>query len=232
MGPMTTLTARESEKVWFSRYIVTLCDPLISSGSRIEVEQQVTAIAARSPHRLAVWSAGFLADVVRSLDPNDPWRKLTASVDGALHPDKTPFGSYADATDLLPRNADDLRSDLGLAALEKRLGAESAALIAIANRGWSPTYRWMSTHLIDDGTLRFTRATRFSSAVDIALRWAIHRRRIFVGSDDPFVPVCGVLWLTRASRIMAGLDWDEALAARALQQAAIPTGTYAQFACL
>lgn len=33
----------------------------------------------------------------------------------------------------------------------------------------------------------------------------------------PFVPVCGVLSLTRADKILNGENWSEALAARALQ---------------
>lgn len=213
-------SAQVPEDVWIARYIVSLCEPLIRLDSRIEIEQCLTAIASCTPHRVAAWGAGFLSDLVQSLDPDDPWRKLTVSTNGATNLSGHPFGSVLDATDVLRFTADDIGSDLGLAALEKPLEAESAALVALAGRGWRPTYLWMSTYLIGEAVLDNLQADRFWHALDRALRWTIHRRKVILGSDDPFIPVCGVQWLSRSSKIMKGEEWNEALAARTLQQAA------------
>lgn len=219
----------QPEKVWVARYVVTLCDPLVDLDNRTETENAVTALAGSDPHWLAAWAAGLLSDIVRSLDPEDPWRKLSLSEHGALHPDGSPFGSYVDATDMVHPNTDDLRSDLGLAALEKRLTPDAASLVAVANQGWSKTLDWIRANLIVDTVLPPEEAKKFFSTIHSALRWAIYRRRLFVGFDDHFVPVSGVEWTNRAYKILNGESWDEARAARFLQQSAVPAGSYAQF---
>ena len=62
-----------------------------------------------------------------------------------------------------------------------------------------------------------------------ALRWAIHRRRLFFGMEDQFVPVVGNAWIRRAELIVEGNPWDEARAARFLHANSVHPGNYKQF---
>lgn len=219
----------QAEKLLVARYVVTLCDPLVDLESRTETEKAIADLASTDPHWLAAWASGLLSDIVRSLDPDDPWRNLKQSDQGVLHPDGSPFGSYVDATDVVHANTDDLRSDLGLVAVEKRLSPDAATLIAVANQGWSKTLVWMRANMISDAALSSEEAKKFYATINSALRWATYRRRLFVGFDDHFVPVFGVEWTNRAYKILSGESWDEARAARSLLQASVPPGSYAQF---
>lgn len=214
---------------WVSRYVVALRDPLITLESRAEVEKAVVSLSRQDPHWMVVWVSGFLSDIVRSLDPDDPWRQLTVQDGKTLHPDGSPFGSYIDTTDIVHASHDDIRSDLGLAALEHRLDDKSAALIAVAGSGWKLTLEWLRANLVTDTVLDDVQGKVFFETIHSALRWSIHRRRLFVGWDDEFVPISGVAWTDRADKIITGEAWDEARAARFLKLAAQPQGTYAQF---
>lgn len=220
---------RQPEKVWVARFVVALSAPLIALDARIEIEQAVLALAGRDPHWFAAWSAGLVSDIVRSLDPDDPWRKITVVNGQAQHPDGSPFGSYVDSTDLVHASTEDIRSDLGLAALEHRLDPRTAELIAVAGAGWSATLDWMRANLVPDAALGDADAEALFRTVATALRWATHRRRLFIGYEDQFLAVSGIEWANRAYKIISGEPWDEARAARFLKQSSVTPGTYAQF---
>ncbi|MGV0109010.1 hypothetical protein [Arthrobacter sp. CP30] len=220
---------RQPEKVWVARFAVALSDPLIAVDARVETEQAVLSLAGRDPHWFAAWSSGLVSDIVRTLDPDDPWRKITVVNGQAQHPDGSPFGSYVDSTDLVHAQTEDIRSDLGLAALEQRLNARTTELLAVAGGGLSTTLDWMRANLIPDAALEGPDAEVLFRTVVTALRWAMHRRRLFVGYDDQFLAVSGVEWANRAYKIISGEDWDEARAARFLKQSSVAPGTYAQF---
>lgn len=214
-------------KAWLNRYVVVLNDPLIDLESRAEIEYAVRTLAGSDPHWVGIWVSGFLSDIVRSLDSDDPWRRLVVQDGKALHPNGDPFGSSADMTDVVHPSVDDIRSDFGLAPLHHRLNDKSAALIAVAGAGWKPTFYWIRTNLFHDTVLEQDEADTFFHTSSTALRWAIHRRRLFMGWDDSFIPVSGIAWSERADKIIMGKSWDEVRHARCLMLAAVAEGTYA-----
>lgn len=123
----------------------------------------------------------------------------------------------------------DQRADLNLAALVNALSVESATLIAIAAQGWHPTLHWLESNLVLSAELDRDQAKNYFKIAVSALRWAIHRRRLFQGMEDQFVPVTGDAWINRAELIVAGKPWDEARAARFLHSNMIEVGNYRQY---
>ncbi|MEH0110796.1 hypothetical protein V6N00_13880 [Tersicoccus sp. MR15.9] len=215
---------------WVGRWVVALSEPLVSTADRTDIEDHLRALIATNPQWFCAWGAGYLADLIRSLDPEDPWRNLTVENDRALHPDGSPFGTWTDGTDLVPPEVPDLRADLGLAPLRHELPAGSTVLMALAATGWEPVLAWCEAHLITDVPLPQDRAEAVFTLFAEALTWAMYRRRLFTGKEDTFIPVSGTAWTGRAEKMISGAHWDEARAARALEGSKIPEGTYRQFA--
>ena len=214
---------------WISRWVVSLCEPLITTAARQEIEEHVRAIASRNPLWFSAWAAGFVSDMVRSLDPEDPWRNLELKDGGALLPDGSPFGTWVDATDIVPPSVPDRRSDLGLAAVDTPLPARGAELVAAAAGGWRPVLNWLTANLATAPALEGEQAQEFFETIDGAVRWAMFRRRLFAGMDDAFIPVAAASWVSRAGKMADGESWDEARAARVLESNKIGAGTYGQF---
>lgn len=214
---------------WVTRFVVALCEPLLDTEARQEIDENLINLIAARPQWFAAWLSGFLSDVVRSLDPEDPWRNLTVKDGKALLPDGTPFGSWVDATDIVKASVEDLRSDLGLAAMATPLSDHSAVLLATAAQGWHKTLHWIESNLVLHAALDRDDARQYFKIAVGALRWAIHRRRLFAGMEDPFIPIAGVSWVNRADRMIAGEPWDESRAARHLQSSSVAAGTYTQF---
>ncbi|ACL42342.1 hypothetical protein Achl_4391 (plasmid) [Pseudarthrobacter chlorophenolicus A6] len=214
---------------WVARWVVALCEPLLETEARIQIEAQMVELVSRKPHWFAAWFSGFLSDVVRSLDPQDPWRNLSIVEGQTVHPDRSPFGTWVDASDVVHVSIEDIRADLGLAALEKPLNENAAQLISVAAQGWDATLTWCEANLVTAATLPPEQGAEFFKTASAALRWAIHRRRLFSGIEDPFVQVSGVSWITRADKMTSGEPWDEARAARHLEANKVQPGTYKQF---
>lgn len=218
----------QPETGWVSRWVVSMYDPLIDTAARQEIEENLKVIIAAHPHWFAAWLAGHLSDVIRSLDPEDPWRKLKLVEGRALHPDGSPFGSWVDSTDLAQPSVPDMRSDLALAALQDPLSDDAAAMIAVASGGWDETLAWCEANLVTSATLDAEGAERFFKVGTSALRWAVHRRRLYTGAEDSFIPINGIAWIGRAHKVTAGSSWDEDRAERVLQESSVPPGTYLQ----
>lgn len=214
---------------WVSRWVVAQCEPLIATAVRQEIDEHFAGIAASDPLWLSAWASGLVSDLVRSLDPEDPWRNLEVDGDRALLPDGSPFGTWVDATDIVPPSVPDRRSDLGLAAVDMPLSARSAELVAVAAGGWRRTLDWFRDNLATAPVLEGDRAAELLTTVEEAIRWAMFRRRLFAGMEDPFIPVSAVAWISRAGKMVNGEAWDEARAARVLESNRIHPGTYGQF---
>lgn len=213
---------------WVTRWVVALCEPLITTAERLEIEEQVAAVAAREPRWFSAWAAGFVSDLVRSLDPEDPWRNLEIDGHRALLPDGSPFGTWIDATDIVPPSVPDRRADLGLAALELPLSDRAAELVAVAAGGWRATQAWFD-EAFPGSRLTGEQASEFFDTAYAAIRWAMFRRRLFAGKEDPFIPVAAAAWLSRAEKMVNVEAWDEARAARVLESNKVQPGTYEQF---
>ncbi|MCU6481287.1 hypothetical protein [Arthrobacter sp. A2-55] len=219
----------QPETVWVTRWVVALSEPLIGAAARAEIDSRMVNLVTTHPHWFAAWASGYLSSLVCSLDSSDPWTQLSIIDGKVVLPDGSPFGTWVDATDLIHADKPDLRSDLGLAALFDPLSDESARMLATASRGWDKTLAWCESEILL--TARFTpeAGVRFFEIASAAIRWAIFRRRIFAGKDDPYIPVCATQWLDRALKVISGERWDEARAARMLAGSKVQDGTYAKF---
>lgn len=219
----------ELDSGWVARWMVALCEPLLETEARIQIEEQMVELVTRNPHWFAAWFSGFLSQLIQSLDPEDPWRNLSVADGQTVHPDKSPFGTWVDASDIVHVSVEDIRADLGLAALEKPAGETASQLLAVASKGWDATLAWCEANLVTSATLSPAEGAAFFKAAATAIRWAIHRRRLFYGLEDPFVQVSGVAWIQRADKMISGEAWDEARAARHLEANKVQPGTYRQF---
>lgn len=211
-----------------ARWIVSMRDALIDTNAREEIDDRVKALIAVHPYWFSVWFSGHLADVVCSLDPEDPWRGLKIVDQVAVYANGKHFGSSDDSTDLAGTVVTDLRSDIGLAALAPGLGDNAALLIAIAANGRDPVLTWCERNIVNAPVLSEEDADVFFGITTSALRWAMHRRRLYLGPEDPFTHGNGISWIGRASRVVSGSPWDESRAARQLAESSVPEGTYAQ----
>ncbi|MGK3708770.1 hypothetical protein [Arthrobacter sp. IK3] len=214
---------------WVNRWVVSLCEPLVTTAARREIDEHVADIAARQPLWISAWASGLVSDLVRSLDPEDPWRNLEVASSGAVMPDGSPFGTWVDATDIVPPSVPDRRADVGLAAVDTGLSGRASEFVAVAAGGWRPAFEWIRENLVTAPALDGPQAAELLDTVDGAIRWAMFRRRLFAGQDDPFIPVDAAAWTTRAGKMISGEAWDEARAARVLESNKIQPGTYAQF---
>lgn len=219
----------QPETGWVSRWVVSLCEPLLDTESRIEIEAGMVSVIAANPHWVAAWASGWLSDIVLSLDPEDPWRALVITDGQVRHPDGTPFGSWVDTTDIVHASTEDIRSDLGLAAVRQPLEEKAAQLLAVSVKGRDDALHWCEQNIVSAPVLGPDDANAFFRTIAEALRWAIFRRRLFEGAEDPFIPVTGIEWIHRAQKVITGEAWDEARAARFLKTSSIDAGTYGQF---
>lgn len=220
---------RQPETGWVSRWVVSLCEPLLDVRSRQETENAMERLTAENPVWVAAWASGWLSDIMRSLDPADPWRNLTVEDHQARHPNGSPFGSWVDATDIVHAGTEDIRSDLGLAALAEQLDPEAAELLAAAAESREAAFAWLKGHQATGPQLFPGEAEKHFRIIASALRWAIYRRRLFAGAEDPFVPISGTEWIRRAPLVAEGKAWDEARAAKFVDESAVGEGTYEQF---
>ena len=212
---------------WVARWVVSTQDALIDNDSRQEIEDRLKTLIAAHPQWFAFWFSGYLSDIVRSLNPEDPWHKLSIVEGTAFHPDGNRFGSSHDSADLARPAAKDLRGDIGLAALAPGLADEPALLIAAAAKGRDPVLTWCERNMVMAPILTDEDAHALFAVITSALRWAMHRRRLYMGPDDPFAHVNGVAWIERTNRYRSGSGWDESHAARILADSSVPLGTYA-----
>lgn len=145
--------------------------------------------------------------------PGQPMAPAT----GAFRPDGSPFGTIDDAADLaLPGmgGGDDPSVDVGLAALADGLSPLSAALL-----GFAPdTGRYLRDvfdavyHAMWKAYVRQSEhkraAEQYLATVSAALRWAIHRRRVYTGPGDEYPVVLGYAWISKAERVTMGAPMD------------------------
>lgn len=65
--------------------MLTLVEPLIGLEERIGIEREMERLVAEEPKWASAWFAGVMWEIVATLPPGDPWRRLAARLDlGAL----------------------------------------------------------------------------------------------------------------------------------------------------
>lgn len=200
------------------RWINARCDSLIPDLQRAESSRQLQELADADGDWFAEWSSGLLSDLIYTLDPADPWRNTELDDQGTVRlPDGSVFGTYHNAGDVHAyTTVDDPHEDIGLAALADGLEVEAARLWTAAQEGLEPALRCFP---------RMPPGSAYGLS-DSALRWALFRRRAFMGADDTYALVAAGHWAQRADRIIQGKPWDESGAARLREGARVEPGTY------
>lgn len=195
------MTIREA----VSRWTISRCEPLVSDEYRASASDELRRISSTDPQWFRLWAAGVLADLVETLDPEDPWRN-TCEQDGlVVLPDGSPFGEWRNATDLLPMPAEaDPRLDVGLAAVAEPLTPAAARA-------------WLAAQSGREAVLEELEGIDVGGAYPVAvpaIEWAMFRRRLFMGQEDAFIPQVCTAWTARAEHIARAEPWDESGAAR------------------
>ena len=201
-----------------SRWTITRCDPLVVHAYRETADDELRSTSADFPEWFAVWASGVLADLIETLDPEDPWRNTTVNSSGAvILPDGSAFGTWHNATDLLPLPPEgDPALDVGLAAVAQALSSESALL-------------WHAAQVGRQEALEQMLAIEVGGAYPVAapaIERAMFRRRVFMGQEDAYIPQVCSDWSLRADRITAGEPWDEAGAARLRAGSRVEPGSW------
>ena len=227
-------------------WLVAQCEPLVPTLDRAVAEEAFVAEATTGPARVTWWFAGVIADHVLTLPPPDPWRHLSARVGSSLtrgrlpRPPATtgavgvrgPFGTVEDGQDLAHPSFAHAPTDVGLAAINSGLSRGGGALLAFAADGWDATARaaqlLYAEHRAQTGD-RSAAAGRYFADLSGALRWAIWRRRAYLGQGDDWTLASGFAWLWRAEEFhthgkLPKGEWDEVT--RSLEQERIDPDSY------
>ncbi|MGL5827743.1 MAG: hypothetical protein ACRCYU_23485 [Nocardioides sp.] len=215
-----------------ARWVINLCEPLIATDTRAVVDDDMAKVVERAPKWVELWFAGWLRDLAMTLPADDPWRNLSATLDlsdlappfgdsvhehganpppdtGARREDGEPFGSLYDSSDLVMPEQRDSTTDFTLAAVVEPLRPESAAILGLTGSTAEKLSGALGSlfHGLWIASLRKSgkpAGPEFLAIVGAAVRWLAHRRRVYVGLDDPFVCVSGFAWMARADRLLAG----------------------------
>lgn len=222
---------------------LTLTEPLLSTHRRAVLEDGLARVHVQSSATAELFLAGLVSDLMQTLPERDPWRSLAArsgdvqvgdppeGLSGGVLPDGTVFGSWRNATDLIPLVHQSAYDDPALAALAgDDLDPDAAVVLAAGARGWRETRDVLASlreqaSAASDGasvteleTRRLWRTgaaiARTRTAAVQAVRWAVHRRRGYIGCDDAWVEESAYRWAWRSTR--DPVMWSEEDVERAL----------------
>lgn len=158
-GPMPRSPDSDAPRDVLARWALTLNEPLLPLARRRYLEDDLLSVCTVAPMWTSVALGGVLADMVRSLPSDDPWRHLTGRVgtitvgddppteDGARSADGSPFGTWRDGLDLLEEIYSHPSLDPALAAVATDLQPVAAGLIASGSYGWrasSAMIQWLA----------------------------------------------------------------------------------------
>lgn len=224
-------------------WTAALCEPLIGTARRAQLDAEMRQRTAQTPLWGATFFGGMISDAIRTLPEEDPWRHLSArlrvgqialtrgeiprppEVTGAVLRDKA-FGAPDAGSDLVDLTPGDPSSAVASAALAEGLNPVSAAVLAFGADGWRHSAEALAS--VPTGG-----RDMFDTGAD-ALRWALWRRRTYVGLDDPMTMLSAMQWAWRAqqvaeSGVMDLADSEKALVAQAISDYAVPAGSYERF---
>lgn len=243
MNPMHSTTP--NPKVALSRWAVTLVETLIPVEMRLEADDALAHAFETDPTYINGWFAGVITSIAASLPAEDPWRNLAVTyIDGtgskrhyytslALPLETTGartrgriFGSRRDHTGLVAPAFHDPHSDVGLAVVSKEVAAETAALIGVAGHADRATTHELIELIQNDPQWDGQPARLRLRILTDALRFVMHRRRVYVGANDNFDYAMLIAWITWAEDILRGRAVDTSLLA---SEGKIPDGDYTRF---
>lgn len=207
------MTRREA----VSRWTISRCEPLVSDEYRASASNELRRLSSTDPQWFRLWASGVLADLVETLDPEDPWRNTCDEHGVVVLPDGSRFGDWRNATDLLPAPSEaDPRLDVGLAALTDPLPPAA-------------TRAWLAAQSGRDAALQELEGIDVGGAYPVAvpaIEWAMFRRRLFMGQEDAYIPQVCTAWTGRAEHIARSEPWDESGAARLRAGSRVEPGSW------
>lgn len=132
----------------------TLHEPLLPPRLRNRLDGNFTRAHREHPDRVHVFLAGLIAEAIRTLPEDDPWRHLSGQIDNITvghHPpdndgavsdlDGEPFGSWRDSVDVSGFEAITPWDDTALIAVTDELHPHAAATLAAGAFGWRAVAR-------------------------------------------------------------------------------------------
>lgn len=199
-------------------WLIAQCEPLLSPADRWEAESQMQRLSKKEPEAFKVFLSGLLSDLVKSLDPEDPWRRLRVDNSGqVINVRGQLFGSAEDSADVLHQTSANPLLDTGFASLARNLDSACSQLIEAAGKDQNDTYAELGILEMQGFALGETLP---------ALRWAMHRRRIFAGQEDPYIILSGDAWIDIAT---TGTDPDIVQLNLLRESLEVEPGTWKQY---
>ncbi|GEL47775.1 hypothetical protein CHO01_28910 [Cellulomonas hominis] len=220
-------------------WAAALCEPLISTRRRADLDAAMRQRATESPRWAVIFFAGMVSDQIQTLPAEDPWRHLSARAgdltrcDVPRPPDSTGavsggdvFGQPSQGEDLVDLSPGDPGAEVTSAALADGLEPPAAAVLAFAADGWRAAAGALEEVLAQGHEV-------FEIGAD-ALRWAVWRRRAYVGADDDLTMLSAMQWAWRAQALSEGgaLDLAESettMIATTLADYAVAAGEYERY---
>jgi hypothetical protein len=233
----TSGTSREAD-VRAARWAVAQCEPLIPTRRRIQLDEQMLTLVLEQPTWACAWFSGIIADHLQTLPAEDPWRNLTVNLGpdfdmkrpnssivnqgewktnvgpyaGPVQlPSGEPFGLESSWSDLLLVESSDLSIDTATAAVDEEISEEAQVMLAFAAQGWRKPFDYSRALFAQRSqTDRLAAAINLFEAGSDALRWVLHRRRVYTGMEDTMPLLSMFVWITTADFISESKPWPEA----------------------
>ncbi|WNM27345.1 hypothetical protein RN607_14270 [Demequina capsici] len=195
-----------------------MVEPLTSATTHMRRENDMVRWVKKNPTVAAAWFSGVLWQIMATLPEDDPWRRISVRARGdhgevieRLDPpdsmmgawlDGVAFGIAADGMDVVPRTVSDDTLDVGLVALAENLPRLAAQALGLAPDDFRDVMAvFMASRSFLAPELYGRELFDMGAA---ALRWAIWRRRIYVGRADRLPLIVAVAWLRRAELVATG----------------------------
>ena len=226
-----------------ARWAVAMFEPLIEARRLLELEDEARVWSRQNPRIAAAWFAGFIWQIMATLPSDDPWRSLNvkwplastcevlrrgadtpSSHRGATLRGEVFVGPAVGTDIVFPSNAD-ITLDAGLVALRDGIDPASAAVLGLASDSWQAPFQLLSSLEGDSEA-----ATPVFNAACPALRWALWRRRAYIGKSDPYPLLTAFAWLGRAERVASGQAIDSEGCIFEIEAESIDDGAWADMA--
>lgn len=221
-----------------ARWAVSQCEPLIPTRRRIQLDEGMLTLILEQPTWACAWFSGVIADHLQTLPAEDPWRNLTVNLGpdfdieqpnssivnqgewktivgpytGPVQlPCGEPFGLESSWSDLVLVGSSDLSLDAATAAVEEEISEEAKVMLAFAANGWRKSFDYSRALFTQRSqTDRLAAAINLFEAGADALRWVLHRRRVYTGHEDSMSLLSMFVWITTADFIAEQKPWPEA----------------------
>lgn len=204
------------------RWIIGQLEPLTIGRTMTRLESDCVRWCTANPTIAPAWFAGMVWQILATLPADDPWRQIAVrgrDSEGRIVERGQPpegrmgawlHGSLMDSeepgTDLTPRSSLDVSLDHGLVALNHGISERGAQVLGFGFDSFEAAAEMLKADAVAMAPELFGRS--IFDAGSAALRWALWRRRVYVGRTDPYPLMVALEWLERAGRVSRGESID------------------------